>query len=111
MFRDVTGTDLLLFEDYGHDFSGRHTGGCGWRSFLAPREYLGRLLCSSPGPSVSFFSMSPPATPVWARSFSLERGLARVSVSSYMLTLIDGAQTWAETLATRPDEERLKQVR
>ena len=28
-----------------------------------------------------------------------------------MLTLIDRAQTWAETLATRPDEERLKQVR
>jgi hypothetical protein len=29
---------------------------------------------------------------------------------TYMLTLVDGAQTWAETLATRPDEERLKQV-
>ena len=27
-----------------------------------------------------------------------------------MLTLIDGAQTWAETLATRPDEERVRRV-
>jgi len=28
-----------------------------------------------------------------------------------MLTLIDGAQAWAETLATRPDPERFAKVR
>ena len=32
------------------------------------------------------------------------------AAATYMLTLIDGAQTWAETLATRPDEERLKRM-
>ena len=33
------------------------------------------------------------------------------AAATYMLTLIDGAQTWVETLATRPDEERLKLMR
>ena len=32
-------------------------------------------------------------------------------VASYMLTLIDGAQQWAENLATRPDPERFARVR
>lgn len=27
-------------------------------------------------------------------------------VAAYMMTLIDGAETWAKTLATRPDSER-----
>ena len=31
-------------------------------------------------------------------------------MASYMLTLIDGAETWASQLATRPDPERLERV-
>jgi hypothetical protein len=30
--------------------------------------------------------------------------------ASYFLTLIDGAQTWAETLAIRPDVQRYEKV-
>jgi len=31
-------------------------------------------------------------------------------VATYMLTLIEGAETWAKTLATRPDQERFDRV-
>jgi hypothetical protein len=34
------------------------------------------------------------------------RDLFSAPVATYMLTLIDGAETWAKTLATRPDAER-----
>jgi hypothetical protein len=31
--------------------------------------------------------------------------------SAFLVTLIEGAQTWVETLATRPDAERLNRIR
>jgi len=37
--------------------------------------------------------------------------LFSASAVSYMLTLIDGAQSWVESLAIRPDPERLEHVR
>ena len=30
---------------------------------------------------------------------------------AYMLTLVEGAETWVENLAIRPDAERLERVR
>jgi hypothetical protein len=33
------------------------------------------------------------------------------SGAAFLMTLIEGAQTWVETLATRPDAERLNRVR
>jgi hypothetical protein len=31
--------------------------------------------------------------------------------AAYLLTLIEGAQTWVETLATRPDPKRFERIR
>jgi hypothetical protein len=33
------------------------------------------------------------------------------TAATYMLTQIEAAQTWVETLATRPDPERFERVR
>jgi hypothetical protein len=33
------------------------------------------------------------------------------SGAAFLMTLIEGAQTWVETLATRPDAERLHRIR
>jgi hypothetical protein len=38
------------------------------------------------------------------------RELFSAPAVAYMLTLIDGAETWARTLATRPDPERMELV-
>lgn len=38
------------------------------------------------------------------------KDLFSAPVASYMLTLIDGAQTWVEPLATRPDAERFARI-
>ena len=46
--------------------------------------------------------------PVYVRVPGQE--LFSASAAAYMLTLIDGAQIWAATLATRPDTERLTRV-
>ncbi|MCW5981577.1 MAG: CehA/McbA family metallohydrolase [Bryobacteraceae bacterium] len=47
-------------------------------------------------------------SPVYLRVAGQE--LFSSSSASYMLTLIDGAETWLNTLATRPDEARFAQV-
>src|SRR5581483_1275107 len=39
-----------------------------------------------------------------------DRELFSAPVAAYMLTLIDGAETWAKTLATRPDPETFDRV-
>jgi hypothetical protein len=38
------------------------------------------------------------------------RELFSAPAVGYMLTLVDGAETWVRTLATRPDPERMEQV-
>ncbi len=78
-----------------------HVAGPGW---LAAR-------CSSRLGPVTWwqFAVQAHTSPVYLTIPGQE--LLSEAAATYMLTLIDGAQTWAETLATRPDEERLKQVR
>jgi hypothetical protein len=66
--------------------------------------------CSSRlGPVTSWqFAVQAHTSPVYLTIPGQE--LLSEAAATYMLTLIDGAQTWAETLATRPDEERLKRM-
>jgi hypothetical protein len=78
-----------------------HVAGPGW---LAAR-------CSSRLGPVTWwqFAVQAHTSPVYLTIPGQE--LLSEAAATYMLTLIDGAQTWAETLATRTDQERLKQVR
>jgi hypothetical protein len=48
-------------------------------------------------------------SPVYLRAAGQE--LFSASAAAYMLTLIDGAQEWVETLATRPDQLRWARIR
>ena len=67
------------------------------------------LKASRPGPSVVWpYGIEAHTSPVYVRVPGQE--LFSASAAAYMLTLIDGAQTWAATLATRPDTERLTRV-
>jgi hypothetical protein len=34
-----------------------------------------------------------------------------MEAASYMMTLIDGTQNWVDTIATRPDPEKLRRIR
>jgi hypothetical protein len=47
-------------------------------------------------------------SPVYVQAAGQE--LFSGTVAAYLLTLIDGAETWVRTLATRPDRERFEQV-
>ena len=55
------------------------------------------------------FRISAHTSPVYLCVAGQE--LFSVPVASYMLTLIDGAQSWVESLAIQPDPERLERVR
>lgn len=75
-------------------------GGPGW---LAAR-------CSSElGPMTNWeFHVQAHTSPVYLKVPGQE--LFSAPAAAYMLTLIEGARTWAENLATRPDAERFAQV-
>jgi len=55
------------------------------------------------------FRISAHTSPVYLCVAGQE--LFSAPVASYMLTLIDGAQSWVESLAIQPDPERLERVR
>ncbi len=55
------------------------------------------------------FSVQAHTSPVYVRVPGQE--LFSASGAVYMFTLIEGAQTWVENLATRPDPERFERVR
>jgi hypothetical protein len=75
--------------------------GAGW---LAAR-------CSSRlGPTTKWgFNISAHTSPVYVVVPGQE--LFSAPAITYMLTLIDGAETWANNLATRPNPERFERVR
>ncbi len=74
--------------------------GAGW---LAAR-------CSSRlDPTAYQLALAAHTSPIYVRVAGEE--LASKSDLAYMLSLIEGAQVWIETLATRPDEERFLRVR
>jgi hypothetical protein len=54
------------------------------------------------------FHVQAHTSPVYLKAPGQE--LFSAPAAAYMLTLIEGARTWAENLATRPDAERLAQV-
>jgi hypothetical protein len=92
---DKAGTrDLTLKEPIRLD-------GPGW---LAAR-------CSSRyGPTTSwYFAVAAHTSPVYVLVAGKE--LFSPETAAYMLTLIDGAQTWIENLAIRPDLERFEKIR
>ena len=64
--------------------------------------------CSSLLPRLGQSKMQAHTSPVYLVVTGKE--LFSAPVASYMLTLIDGAQAWAETLAVRPDPERFARV-
>ena len=71
--------------------------------------WLAARCAARPGPSVVWpYGIEAHTSPVYVRVPGQE--LFSASAAAYMLTLIDGAQTWAVTLATRPDQERLTRV-
>ena len=78
-----------------------HVGEAGW---IAGR-------CASRfGPTTKWqLRICAHTSPVYVRM----RGQEVFSTSglAYMLTLVEGAQTWVEQLATRPDQERFERVR
>ncbi len=71
--------------------------------------WLAARCVSRPGPSIAWpFGIQAHTSPVYVRV--PEEELFSASAAAYILTLIDGAQTWVETLATRPDPERFTRV-
>jgi hypothetical protein len=67
--------------------------------------------CSSRyGPTTSwYFAVAAHTSPVYIRVAGKE--LFSPETASYMLSLIEGAQTWVENLAIRPDPERFEKIR
>jgi hypothetical protein len=67
--------------------------------------------CSSRyGPTTSwYFAVAAHTSPVYVRVAGKE--LFSPETAAYMLTLINGAQTWIENLAIRPDLERFEKIR
>lgn len=61
------------------------------------------------GPTAAGLSIQAHTSPVYFVVPGEE--LFSVPAATYMLSLIEGAETWVETLATRPDAERLARVR
>ena len=77
---------------------------------VAGPGWLAARCSSTLGPVTSWqFAVQAHTSPVYLTIPGQE--LLSEAAATYMLTLIDGAETWTETLATRPDEERLKEVR
>src|SRR4030095_3161517 len=72
--------------------------GPGW---LAAR--LGSRIQSAP------FPLTAHTSPVYVATTGRE--LFSAPVAEYLLQLVDGADLWVETLATRPEEARLARVR
>jgi hypothetical protein len=66
--------------------------------------------CSSElGPVTNWqFHVQAHTSPVYLKAPGQD--LFSAPAATYMLTLIEGARTWAENLATRPDDERFRQV-
>jgi hypothetical protein len=62
------------------------------------------------GPTTSWnFKVMAHTSPVYVRVPGQE--VFSAAAAAYMLTLIEGSQTWVENLATRPDQERFEKVR
>jgi len=62
------------------------------------------------GPTTNWrFQVAAHTSPVYVRIPGQE--LFSAATTAYMLTLIEGAQTWVESLAIRPDPERFEKVR
>jgi hypothetical protein len=78
-----------------------HVPGPGW---IAAR-------CASRLGPITRWEMSVLAhtSPVYLRVIGQE--LFSAPAAAYILTLIEGTQTWFENLATRPDPERFERIR
>ena len=71
--------------------------------------WLAARCASRLGPSVAWpYGIEAHTSPVYVRVPGQE--LFSASSAAYLLTLIEGAETWAQNLATRPDAERLARV-
>ncbi len=72
--------------------------------------WLAARCASRLGPTTAWnLAIAAHTSPVYVRVPGEE--LFSPQGAAYMLTLIEGAQTWVENLATRPDPERFEQVR
>ncbi len=71
--------------------------------------WLAARCASRLGPSVAWpYGIEAHTSPVYVRVPGQE--LFSASSAAYLLTLIEGAETWAQNLATRPDAERRARV-
>jgi hypothetical protein len=72
--------------------------------------WLAARCASRLGPTTSWaLGIQAHTSPVYVRV--PEQELFSAPAVAYMLTLIEGAETWAENLATRPDAERMARLR
>jgi hypothetical protein len=71
--------------------------------------WMAARCASKLGPTAAGLSIQAHTSPVYFTVPGEE--LFSAPAATYMLTLIEGAETWAETLATRPDGERFARVR
>lgn len=71
--------------------------------------WLAARCASRLGPTIDWYSTQAHTSPVYIRVAGQE--LLSLPAAAYMLTLIDGAMAWVDTLATRPDPERFARTR
>lgn len=72
--------------------------------------WLAARCASRLGPTTAWnFAIAAHTSPVYVRVPGEE--LFSASTAAYLLTLIEGAQTWVENLAIRPDPERFTRAR
>jgi hypothetical protein len=72
--------------------------------------WLAARCTSRLGPTTAWgFKVLAHTSPIYTRVPGLE--LFSETAAAYLMTLIEGSQTWVETLATRPNRERLDHVR
>ncbi len=77
---------------------------------VAGPAWLAARCASRLGPTTSWgLGIQAHTSPVYVRVPGQE--LFSAPAVAYMLTLIEGAETWVENLATPPDPERLARVR
>src|SRR5437899_1308547 len=89
----------IILKSYG-------TGG--W--WLRARCWLAARCSSRLGPTTNWqFRVLAHTSPVYVRVPGQE--VFSPEAAAYLLTLVEGAQTWVDTLATRPDPEGFERIR
>jgi hypothetical protein len=76
---------------------------------IAGPAWIAARCASRHGPTTDWeLGIQAHTSPVYVRV--PEQELFSAPAASYMLTLVEGTQTWLDTLATRPDVERFERI-